>query len=110
MDMGRGAFAELVHKQAEGTEYALDEDKLEARNLGRSKAISYRDVKQILAKSSDRYQLVLASGTHMVKPIAHLVAGRLKVPIGWRRNTMEVPYETLIDEIAARCGLEIQPG
>jgi len=37
-----------------------------------------------------------------------VVAGRTKVPVGWRRNGLEVPYELLIDELAARSGRSIE--
>ena len=45
--------------------------------------------------------LVLDRGTLQIKPYAYVVAGKLKVPIGWARNGIEVPYELLIEELSS---------
>jgi hypothetical protein len=36
------------------------------------------------------------------------VAGPLKVPIGWERNGLEAPYLLIVEEIAARAGVEVE--
>ncbi len=106
-DFGRGALADLLHRQAEGTGYVLDADGFEAKTMTGRKRIGYKDVTDIRARNGDRFVVTYSGGAITIKPLAHLVAGRLRVPIGWERNGMEVPYGMLIDELAARCGVEV---
>jgi hypothetical protein len=55
----------------------------------------------------DKLVLVLDKGSVLVKPFAYIVAGKIKVPIGWSRNGVEVPYELIIEELSARCDLQV---
>lgn len=107
-DLGKSALIDLVHRQTDSTEYVLGSDRLEIKGVGRGRTVHYRDVRHIEARSGDRYALILERGSVVIKPIAHLVAGRLRVPVGWQRNGLEVAYEMLAEELAARCGLEIE--
>ena len=56
----------------------------------------------------DRTVFTLDKGTVTIKPFAYIVSGRIKVPVGWVRNGIEVPYELITLELAARCGVEVQ--
>lgn len=103
---GRGALAELLHNQAAAMEYALSEDSFEVIRPNSTKKIRYADVKSIEG-SGDRYVLNLERSAHVIKPYAYVVSGKLKVPIGWMRNEIEVPFELLLEELAARCKLEL---
>lgn len=107
-DLGRSAAAKLAFRQAQSTEYVLYEDRFEARHLASSKTVFYRDVRSIGIGKNDRVVLEHAGGSLTIRPPAHLVAGRARMPIGWSRNGLEVPYWTLIEELAARCGVEIE--
>lgn len=107
-DLSRMAMADVFRKHAESLSYVLDEEWFESHQGGQRKRVSYRDVKEIAARGSDRYTVIFEGGSVSIKPIAHLVAGRLRVPIGWLRNGMEVPYAVLIEELAARCGVEVE--
>jgi hypothetical protein len=107
LDFGKSAYADAVHTQALGTEYVLDESHFDVVHGTTIKTIPYERVKGIEMRG-DRAQLVLDKGTMNIKPVAHLVAGRVRVPVGWIRNGTEVPYELLVEELAARCGVEVE--
>lgn len=102
-DLGKSAMAELAHRQAEASEYVLHDTKFEIVAGGRIRTIPYSDVEAIKIRG-DKAVLVMDQGSISIKPHAHVVAGRLKVPVGWTRNGIEVPFELLIDELSARCG------
>ncbi len=106
-DLGKSALAELAHRQAEANEYVLHDDQVEIVSGGRIRALLYSDVKAIKL-SSEKATLILDQGSVTIKPHAYIVAGPLKVPVGWTRNDIEVPYELLLDELAARCGTTIE--
>jgi hypothetical protein len=106
-EFGRGAYAELKHRQAEANEFVLHDKHVDIVRNGMIKTISYDLVKSV-EMQGDRGTLVLEKGTVSIKPFAHIVAGKAKVPVGWTRNGIEVPYELLIEELAARCGVDIE--
>ena len=56
----------------------------------------------------DKATVVMERGSVNIRPEAYISSGRIKVPIGWERNEIEVPYEMLIDELAARAGIKVQ--
>lgn len=107
-DLGKGTFADVVHRSVQAIEYALLDDSLEIRETARTRTIPYSRIKRIEWKTGDRATVVLDQGSISIKPLAHLVAGAIKVPVGWNRNGMDVPYDLLIDELAARAGVDIE--
>ncbi len=108
MEFGKSAMADFIHKHAEATEYVLFDDHFESRSGGRIKSTPYDDVQHIYYRQNDKVTLELEQGAVVIKPVAHLVSGRIKVPVGWQRNGIEVPYELLVDELSARCGVEVE--
>ena len=106
-DLGRSAYAEALHKQAEAMEYVLLADRLDIVRGKSIESVPWASIRAVRL-DGDRAQLVLEKGRVTLKPFAHLVAGRMKVPVGWTRNGMEVPYELLLEEIAARSRCEIE--
>jgi hypothetical protein len=108
-DLGRSALAELKTRQAEASEYVLHDDFFEIVEGSKPKSYRYSEVIGI-KYFDERATLVLEKGSLTIKPFAHIVAGQVKVPVGWSRNGMEVPYGLLIDELAARCGVRIDDG
>jgi hypothetical protein len=106
-DFGKSAFAELLHKQAEATEYILHEDEFEIVSSSRVQTIPYEEVLAIRTKG-DKATLIFERGSHSIKPEAYIVSGKIRMPIGWSRNDIEVPFEMLIDELAARSGLKVE--
>ena len=108
-EFGKGTLTDLMQRKAEDTAFQMSDDALEVLTTATRKRIMYSEVTELHAKQNDRFELVHKGGTLTIKPIAHLLAGRLRVPVGWLRNGMEVPYALLIEELAARCGVEIIP-
>ena len=105
-EFGKGAYAELKHRQAEANEFVLHEKHVDIVHNGSFKTIEYSLVKAIDLEG-EKATLVLEKGSVAIKPFAHIVAGKAKVPVGWSRNGIEVPYELLIEELAARCGVDL---
>ena len=105
-DYGKGAYADMLHRQADASEYVLLETHFDVVRGSAIKTVDYSRVKKIELKG-DRATLTLDAGNLSIKPFAHIVSGRAKVPVGWTRNGMEVPYELLIEELAARCGVDV---
>ena len=109
LDIGRMAAVDIVKRQIEDTVYRFDDDSIEVQMAISTKRIRYDDIASIVAKTNDRYVVTFAGGSITVKPVAHLVSGRVRVPIGWIRNGLEVAYATLVEELAAHCDLDIEP-
>lgn len=107
MGIGKSAVAEFLHRQAEASEYVLHEDHFEIVTPNRIRSVRYASVRSIRMRG-DRATLVLNQGSATIKPHAYLISGRIRVAVGWSRNGLEVPYEVLIDELAARCDVEIE--
>lgn len=107
LSMTKGAYGTVVQKQAQETRYDLFDTGFEFIDITRRVKIDYNQIRQIVAKPGDRYQILYNGGSVTIKPPAHLVAGKYRVPVGWLRNGTEVPYLTLIEELSARSGIEI---
>ncbi len=107
VDLGRSAYADVLHKQAEASEYVLLKDRLDIVKGSKIESIPWESIKGVRL-DGDRTRLILEKGHVTIRPFAHLVAGRVKVPVGWTRNGMEVPYDLLVEEIAARARREIE--
>lgn len=106
-NLGRSAYAEMAHMRAKASEFILLEDRMDIVTDTSIKAIPYSSVKKITLKG-DKAQLHLEKGNFTIKPFAYLVAGPIKVPIGWERNGLETPYHLIIEELAARCQLDVE--
>lgn len=104
---GKSAWADILHKQAEASEFALYDDKFEVIRPSTKRTVRYSDVVAMKLKN-DKLSVQLRSGSISIRPHAYVVSGRIKVPIGWTRNEIEVPYETLLNELSARCGVNIE--
>lgn len=107
MDYGKSAWADMKHNELEHTEYVLTDGGFDVVKGSSIKSIPYDRVTKI-QRRGDRVTITLDRGTVLIKPHAFIVAGGLKVPVGWTRNGMEVPYELLLEELAARCGVNIE--
>lgn len=105
-DLGKSAWADMVHRQAEASEYVLQEEHFDIVKGGSIKSITYKRVREVTIKG-DSATFVLDKGHVTIKPYAYIVSGRVRVPIGWSRNGLEVQYELLVEELAARCGVNL---
>jgi hypothetical protein len=106
LDLGRSALTELAHAQATASEFALHDDHFEVIRSGSNKKILYKNVISMEQKG-DRTTITMEQGHFAIRPYAYITAGRLKVPIGWARNGIEVPFHLLVEELAARSGVEL---
>lgn len=106
-NLGKSAYAELAHIRSTSSEFVLLDDRMDIVSGSSIKAIPYSTIKKITLVK-DKATLVLEKGTFTIKPFAHVVAGPLKVPIGWERNGLEAPYLLIVEEIAARAGVEVE--
>jgi hypothetical protein len=106
-DVGRGAYTDLLHRRAQAGEFLLHEAFFEIESSGRTQRVNYDQVLSIEQKG-DRTLVTHEKGVLTIKPYAYIVSGRIRIPIGWSRNGMEVPYELLIEELCARCGVNLQ--
>jgi hypothetical protein len=105
-DFGKGAWADMLHRQADASEYVLQENHFDVVKGGSIKSVEYQRVTEISIKG-ESVIVKLDKGSVSIKPYAYIISGRVKVPVGWSRNGMEVPYELLIEELAARCGVNV---
>lgn len=106
LDYGKGAYTEIMHRQAEAHEYILSDNDFSVSRTSGPRIYKYSDVTAI-EWDRDRANLIIGQTTVTIKPYAYISAGRIKVPIGWDRNGMEVPFELLVEELAARCRVEV---
>lgn len=106
-DLGKSALADLSHRQALASEYLLHSDRFEIVASSRITSIRYEQIKALRLKH-DTLKVLLENDSVSIKPHAYIVSGRIKVPVGWVRNDMEVPYETILDELSGRSGVNIE--
>lgn len=106
VDLSRGALTELLLTKAKGIEYVLLDSQLDIVQGKTIQSIAYADIREIRAKG-DHYAITTESTTVTIKPYAYIVAGKIRVPIGWDRNGFEVGFEMFAEELAGRCGLEV---
>jgi hypothetical protein len=106
-NLGRSAYAELKHKLAEASEYVLQDEHFDVVHANSIKSIRYRQIAAVKVKG-DKATVVLEKGHLTIKPFAYIVSGSVKAPVGWTRNGIEVPYELLIEELAARSGVNLE--
>lgn len=106
IDMGKSAWTDLIALQANASEYVFHDDAFEIVKATGVKRVPYSEITGLYL-DGDHLIVELEKGSVTIKPHAHIVAGRVRVPIGWSRNGLEVPYELMIDELSARCGREV---
>ena len=106
-ELGKSALADLAHRQAQASEIDRQEESFTISNPNSDQTIGYDQVVDMKLRG-DRLSVNLEQGASTIKPYAHLVSGRIKVPIGWSRNGLEVPSDVLLDELSARCGVNVE--
>jgi len=107
MDFTKGAWADFKASELEHSEYVLTDEGFDIVKGTSIKSIPYERVQKI-QRRADRATVTLDRGSIVIKPHAYILASGLKIPVGWSRNGMEVPYELLLDELSARCGVNIE--
>jgi hypothetical protein len=100
------AASSLTHAAKNVARYDLDDTMLTAKTMGKTTKISFEDIQEILL-DGDEATIIHSKGNLKIKPIGYVSSGIVKAPLGWRRNGTEVPFATLIEEIAGRAGLRV---
>jgi hypothetical protein len=106
IDLSRSAYAELTKRRADASEFAFLDSEFVITRPGAKQTLPYSSVKKF-TKDKDKVVITLSHGSITVRPYAYIVAGKVRVPVGWDRNGSEVPYEVLFEEWAARCQLPL---
>lgn len=106
LDYGKGAVADVGSKGIEKLEYRLHDEYIESAGLS-AKTIKYSDISRIEASKRGQFRLIGEGVNLSIKPYAWLQVSGVRVPLGWVRNGMEVPFELLIEEIVARSKAEV---
>jgi hypothetical protein len=100
-DIGKSALAGVGGIAIDRIEYRLHEDHIEVIGLGPTKTIAYSQIRRIEVHGKG-YRVEAGSSSFTIRPYAHLLVSGVKVPLGWKRNRMDVAFHLLADEIAAR--------
>ncbi|MCG9894090.1 MAG: hypothetical protein MH204_01270 [Fimbriimonadaceae bacterium] len=106
-DLGKAAMADRAGRKYDDFLYLLADEELRIVKDGEATILPYRAIREIKEGKDDRWEIHAGTVQASIRPAAHLVVGSVKVPIGWLRNGIEVPFRLLIEELAARCGVEI---
>lgn len=104
---GKSAIAHALHAHSTTVEYVLHDDYLEIVGGAKTRVVAYRDIQRMVSRG-DRVDLELADGSIKIAPPAYISVGRVRVPIGWNRNGIDVPFDLLPDELSARCRVNIE--
>src|SRR5688572_27610339 len=62
IDLGKGAWADVLHKQAEASEYVLQDDRFDVVTGNSIKSVRYADVRKMTAKG-ERVVITLDRGS-----------------------------------------------
>ena len=100
-DFGKSALAGVGGLAIDRIEYRLHPDRIEIAGIGATKSVPYSQIKKVEAHGRG-YRIEAGTQSFSIMPYAHLLVSNIKVPLGWRRNRMEVAFNLLADEIAAR--------
>lgn len=106
-EAAKSAYTEVAKSKMEAHEYALSDDTLFVHFGGKSEEIPFEKISHV-EMDGLKAKFFHAKGQLIVQPYAYVVSGAAKAPIGWNRDGHEVPYELLIEEIAARAGLTLK--
>lgn len=106
-EFAKSAYTEVSRSRAEAKEYALSDSDIHIISGSHDETVKFNDVKRIEVSGLNAW-IRHKNGAFNIQPYAYVVAQGAKAPIGWNRDGHEVPFELLIQEIAARAGVEIE--
>ena len=106
-DFGKSALADVGGMAIDRIEYRLHDDHLELVGVGATKSIPYEKIRRIEVHGKG-YRVEAGSSSFVIKPYAHLLVSGVKIPLGWKRNKMDVAFHLLADEIAARAKVDFE--
>jgi hypothetical protein len=106
-DFGKSAVAGVGGLAIDRIEFRLHDDRIEVVGLGPTKVVPYESIRRIEVRGSG-YRVEAGPLSFSIKPYAHLLVSSVKVPLGWKRNRMDVSFHLLADEIAARAKVDFE--
>ncbi len=101
LGQGKGAIADALRLKIATMEYRLYEDRFE-RSHGVPRSVLYSEIVRIEPARGCDFLIQTRSGSFQIKPYAWIAVSGARVPLGWLRDGMEVPFELLIEEIELR--------
>lgn len=104
---GRGAIAEVMRQRIGALEYRLYDDRFETPRPSGSRSIRYGSIERIVPLKRCEQKIVFREGSFTLKPYAWLTVAGARVPFGWLRDGLEVPWELLVEEIGARARVQV---
>jgi len=104
-DVGYSAVADVMAKHAAASQFVLEADSVSVVTPTGTKKYLFSEAKS-MSIEGDKAEIAFKQGSLVIRPFAYVVAGKVKAPIGWLRNEIEVPYPFILEELAARCGVE----
>lgn len=105
LDLGRTKWAEIQGKALRAKEYLLYEDRFEIVSPSRTRVALYADIESLEVKRGDVFLFHLKQRRVAIRPYAWLLTMGVRIPLGWERNRVDVPFETLPEEIALRANV-----
>ncbi|MER3413677.1 MAG: hypothetical protein C4327_11885 [Meiothermus sp.] len=106
LDFGRTKMAEFHGQAIRAKEYLLYEDRFEVVASSGTRSVLYADVESLELKRGGSFLFRLRQGRIAVRPYAWLLVLGTRIPLGWERNGVDVPFETLSEEIALRAKVQ----
>ena len=106
-DLGKSALAGVGGLAIDRIEFRLHDDRIEVVGVGPTKVIPYEDIRRLEVRGNG-YRVEAGALSFSIKPYAHLLVSSVKVPLGWKRNRMDVAFHLLADEIAARARVDFE--
>ena len=106
-DLGKSALAGVGGLAIDRIEYRLHPDRVEVVGVGPTKSVPYSSITKVETQGRG-YRVEAGPQSFSIMPYAHLLVSNVKVPLGWRRNRMDVAFNLLADEIAARAKAPIE--
>jgi hypothetical protein len=107
LSLGKSKVAEFQGKAIRAREYFLYEDRFEAVLPSGVRNVQYADVESLEVRRAGAFVLRLRKGRFTLKPYAWLSVPGARIPLGWERNGVAVPFETLPEEIALRANVRV---
>jgi hypothetical protein len=108
LDVGKSAVADVGARGLARLEYRVHPDGFEALTATSRKTVPFGPTTRIQSLRRGGFRISTEGTSISVRHYAWLVVSGIKVPLGWRRNGMEVPFDLLLEEVAARSKAPIE--
>ncbi|GIV01889.1 MAG: hypothetical protein KatS3mg015_0719 [Fimbriimonadales bacterium] len=107
LDLSKETTAEVLLRTIRAIEYRLFDDHLEVQNLAGVKRYAYADLKTVELRKRDRFLFRGEGIRFAIRPYATLALTGVRLPLGWQREGLPVPYRLLAEEIALRSSVKV---